>query len=423
LRKQIPLEEAMSEYINNVTRRKEILKNVLSQLQDGTSIEAVKTEFGQLAQETTSNEIAEIEQMLINDGMPVESIQALCDVHVAVFRDGLEQQRPAETIPGHPVHTFRAENQVILRMLDEMHKTLDQAAAAQSPALLRTFGFQLGELFNVDRHYLRKENLLFPYLETYGFQGPSKVMWGIHDSIRAALREVNTLAKDRGASFPELQDRFAQLQNMMREMAYKEEKILFPAALEHLSEGDWASIRAQEDEFGYFLVVPGSEWRPLTAADLHAPTSTMAMDPSSLNPTGMLNLHTGALSLAQIDLMLRTLPVDITYVDENDTVCYFSQTRERIFDRTPAIIGRKVQNCHPPQSVGRVQRILDDFRAGLRDSAEFWIHMGPRFVHIRYFALRDEQHSYRGTIEVTQDIAPIQALQGDKRLLDDIPAQ
>ena len=116
--------------------------------------------------------------------------------------------------------------------------------------------------------------------------------------------------------------------------------------------------------------------------------------------------------------MLRNLPVDITFVDENDTVRYFSQTRERIFDRTPAIIGRKVQNCHPPQSLSRVQQILDDFRAGSRDSAEFWIPFGPKFVLIRYYALRDEQGLYKGTLEVTQDIAPLRAIDGEKRLLD-----
>ena len=145
-------------------------------------------------------------------------------------------------------------------------------------------------------------------------------------------------------------------------MAYKEEKILLPASLEHLKEKDWASIRDQENELGFFFVLPGSEWQPVTAADLHAPTAVP--EPREDASGTELPLHTGALSLQQIDLMLQNLPVDITFVDENDTVRYFSQTRERIFDRTPAIIGRKVQNCHPPQSLSRVQQILDDFRAG-----------------------------------------------------------
>jgi hypothetical protein len=200
------------------------------------------------------------------------------------------------------------------------------------------------------------------------------------------------------------------------EMVYKEERILFPASLEHLKEGDWAAIRAQESEFGYFFAVPGSEWRPVTAADLHAvPAATY---PAGETDSAPLALNTGMLSVQQVDLMLRNLPVDITFVDENDNVRYFSQTHERIFDRTPSIIGRKVQNCHPPQSLAKVQQILDDFRAGRRDKAEFWIRMGSRFVDISYYALRDEQGNYRGTLEVTQDIAPLRALEGEKRLLD-----
>jgi hypothetical protein len=133
----------------------------------------------------------------------------------------------------------------------------------------------------------------------------------------------------------------------------------------------------------------------------------------------LIPLNIGALSAEQIDLMLTALPVDITFVDENDEVRFFSQTRERIFPRSPAIIGRKVQNCHPPQSVDRVQRILNDFRAGERDVAEFWISMQGMFIHIRYFALRDAAGAYRGTIEVTQNIAPLRALEGERRLLNE----
>ncbi len=406
----------MSEHINNVTRRKEILKSVLRQLHAGKPVEEVQAEFGALAQEAGSSEIAEIEQMLIDEGLPVEEIQNLCDVHVAVFRAGLDQQRPAETIPGHPIYTFRSENQVAQRMLDEMRRTIDQVTAENSGAKLQTFALQVEKLAEIHRHYLRKENLLFPYLEQYGFQGPSKVMWGLHDTIRAKIRSLLALAQNGQGSLQQIQTLFDEVDTAVRDMAYKEEKILLPASLEHLKEKDWASIRDQENELGFFFVLPGSEWQPVTAADLHAPTAVP--EPREDASGTELPLHTGALSLQQIDLMLQNLPVDITFVDENDTVRYFSQTRERIFDRTPAIIGRKVQNCHPPQSLSRVQQILDDFRAGSRDSAEFWIPFGPKFVLIRYYALRDEQGLYKGTLEVTQDIAPLRAIDGEKRLLD-----
>jgi DUF438 domain-containing protein len=403
----------MSEYINNSVVRKETLKRVLQQLHAGKTVDEVKDEFGSLARQASSSEIAEIEQQLIDEGLPAEEIQRLCDVHVAFFREGLEGEVPPETLAGHPIHTFRTENQALIRVLDEMAQTVQLAAKNSDDTLWTTLQHQTDLLTKFQVHYLRKENLLFPYLEHYGFQGPSKVMWGIHDSIRQATKEFERLMTgDREQAMRHVEDRFNRVAKPMREMAYKEEKILFPAGLEHLTQADWAAVRAQEDDFGFFVVYPGREWQPRQSSAVEPPKPVAAQD-------GLLPLSTGELSLEQINLMLTHLPVDVTFVDETDSVRYFSQTRERIFDRTPAIIGRKVQNCHPPQSVGRMQHILDDFRAGLRDRAEFWIQLGPRMVHIRYFAMRDSQGHYRGTLEVTQDITPIRALEGERRLLDE----
>ncbi|NTW08405.1 MAG: DUF438 domain-containing protein, partial [Anaerolineaceae bacterium] len=148
------------------------------------------------------------------------------------------------------------------------------------------------------------------------------------------------------------------------------------------------------------------------------PSQGSASEKTDLS-SGLIPLQTGALTGAEIDLMLRTLPVDVTYVDADDTVRYFSQTKDRIFQRSPAIIGRKVQNCHPPQSLNKVQQIVDDFRAGIRDHAEFWIQMGEKFVVIQYHALRDENRKYLGTLEVSMDAAHLRSLQGERRLLDD----
>ena len=149
---------------------------------------------------------------------------------------------------------------------------------------------------------------------------------------------------------------------------------------------------------------------------------TVAQKPAELShreQAGQLPLDTGALSLQQINMMIRALPVDITFVDENDKVRFFSLTKERIFQRSPAIIGRKVQQCHPPQSVDKVQRILDDFKSGQRDEAEFWIQMGEKFVVITYYALRNDQGGYQGTLEVSMDAAHLRGLQGERRLLDE----
>ena len=183
-----------------------------------------------------------------------------------------------------------------------------------------------------------------------------------------------------------------------------------------MTEAEWGEIRQQEDEIGYFNVTPRNTWKPSEEK-----TSEPKPETVERMPEGLIPLSTGALTREQINLMLTNLPVDVTYVDEHDRVRYFSQGRERIFDRSAAIIGREVTKCHPPQSVHKVQVILDDFRSGKRDVAEFWIQMGAAFVHIRYFALRDAQGAYKGCIEVSQDVAHIRALEGEKRLLDDAP--
>jgi len=124
------------------------------------------------------------------------------------------------------------------------------------------------------------------------------------------------------------------------------------------------------------------------------------------------------LSTEQIENILDHLPVEISFVGADDAVVYYSHGDKRIFRRTPTVIGRKVQNCHPARSVHVVQQILDDFKAGRRDVAEFWINLRARMVYIRYFAVRDENNDYQGTLEVTQDITDIQGIRGEKRLLD-----
>jgi len=131
-----------------------------------------------------------------------------------------------------------------------------------------------------------------------------------------------------------------------------------------------------------------------------------------------LELKTGKLTAEQVDLILRALPVDVSFVDENDTVIYYSEKKDRIFTRVPGVIGRKVQNCHPAKSVDVVERILKAFKTGQKDRAEFWIQIEGRFIHIRYFAIRDDQGHYRGCLEVSQDVTEIRQLQGQRRLLD-----
>ncbi len=412
----------MSEYINNVSRRKQQLKGVLEQLHQGRSVEEVQAEFGELVREASSAEIAEIEQMLINEGTSPGAIQLLCDVHVAVFKEALEKNADPEASPGHPVFIFRRENSALTEHLGEMRNVLDAYERTKDGDLADRLASQIDLLATFDRHYLRKENLLFPFLEKYGFSGPSTVMWGIHDEIRAGLRKLKQALNGLPESLFEVKESFAGVAGEMEMMIYKEEKILFPAAIERLTAAEWLMISEQEAEIGFFQPAPVV----IEDASALKPSPAGPMTPVFETPPGLegqFNLQTGMLTLEQINLMLTHLPVDITFVDENDEVRFFSQTKDRIFVRQAAISGRKVQNCHPPQSVSRVQQIVEDFRNGKRDMAEFWIQMQGKFIHIRYFAVRDAKGAYRGTIEVSQDVAGIRRLEGERRLLDEPAAQ
>jgi DUF438 domain-containing protein len=355
---------------------------------------------------------------MISEGVSVGEIQRLCDLHVAVFRESLDEEPAPESLPGHPVFTFRMENEVTLRLLEAMQDSLDAWAEGDADQL-SSLRIQAKNLGAIEKHYSRKENLVFPYLEKKGFEGPATVMWGVDNEIRAQIKQFTTYIDGESPDPGKALSQFESLSTDIREMVYKEERILFPEALTRLTEKEWGEIRAQEDEIGYFNVTPREAWHP--AEDSSGETASQAEAISAPEVEGLLPLATGALTREQVNLMLTHLPVDVTFVDEHDRVRYFSQGRERIFDRSPAIIGREVTRCHPPQSVHKVQIILDDFRAGKRDVAEFWIQAGGHFIHIRYFALHDAEGAYRGCIEVSQDVTHIRQLEGEQRLLDDAP--
>ena len=395
-------------------QRKNALMDVIKSLRAGRTVDEVKGEFSALLQEVDGGEIAELEQALIADGLPEDEIKRLCDVHVAVFEGALELQAPPEASPGHPIDIMRAENAKAESAMQALELAIIDGDWDQARARLATLRLY-------ERHYVRKENILFPYLERYGFTGPSSVMWAIHDDIRTGWKSLDALLAEGPKSGADahrvrIESSSSGLIRTMRDVIYKEEHILVPAALERLTERDWQEVRAQGPEVGYFQVAPDGEWQDKTAQpEGHGEAVRVAApDPAD---SGLLPLDTGLLTGTELNLLLTHLPIDVTYVGVDDTVRYFSAGRERIFPRSPAIIGRKVQKCHPPASMHRVQQILDDFRSGTRDEAEFWIQMAGKFIHIRYFALRDGQGAYQGALEVSQDVTGIRQLSGERRLL------
>ncbi len=409
----------MAEFINNSSKRKEVLKGVIRDLHDGKTVEEVRGQFAAVLAEAGAGEIAAVEQALISEGLPESEIKRLCDVHVAAFQAALEAQVQPDTIPGHPLHTLRAENEAVVGVLEDLKRALDVLKARPGPAELEQARAKLRRLRGYEKHYLRKENILFPILERHGFSGPSHVMWAIHDDVRAGWRALEKLLADGpdgdlNAFAAQVDGCFLPLDKTIRDMIYKEEHILFPNAMEMLTQEEWLEARGQEGTIGYAYVQPGEQWPPRVSLP-----EVPDLLPKEASPAAeeLLHLDTGVMTVEEVNRIFQHLPVDVTYVDKDDRARFFSQTRERIFPRSPAIIGRAVQQCHPPASVHKVQQILDDFRAGRRDTADFWIQMRGMFIYIRYIALRDEQGAYQGTLEVTQEVSGIKALEGEKRLL------
>ncbi len=404
----------MSELINNREHRQEILKQVIKEIHAGKSVEEVKSKFAEAIKGVSPAEISAMEQQLVKEGLPIEEIQNLCDVHAAVFKGSIEEIHHPDEIPGHPIYTLRTENKAIEKHIDNnINATLDKFKENDNEENINNLIQEINLLWDIDKHYSRKENLIFPYLEKYGVTTPPKVMWGVDDEIRALIKEVKLMLTDYRGNIEEIVKKVEQTTHQVKEMIFKEESILFPMALETLTEDEWISIYDESDEIGYTLVAPETEWK-LKRVDLEKKE-----EEEGTSEDGYVKFQTGILSSEEISQILNTIPGDMTFIDKDDIVKYFSQGKERIFARTKAVIGRSVENCHPPASVHIVDKLLDDFKSGKKDEEKFWIKMGDVFVLIQYFAVRSKDGEYLGTLEFTQNIAPIQEIEGEKRLLSD----
>jgi len=272
------------------------------------------------------------------------------------------------------------------------------------------------DMLDAEKHYLREENVLFPLLEKHGIKEPPAVMWTEHNQIRKEKKDLHGLLNQFDSmAFKDFSGQLGEaaraLANSLSSHFYKENNILFPAALKVATAEEWADARRDFDEIGYCCFTP----KDLVAG----PKAVEEVKVEAvMGSHGLLQFETGSLSKEELEGVLNTLPVDITFVDKEDAVKYFSKGEERIFVRTKAVIGRKVQQCHPQKSVHIVNKIVEAFKTGKKNVAEFWIQLGDRLVNIRYFAVRDKDGRYLGTMEVTQDITDIKKIEGERRLLD-----
>lgn len=414
----------MSELINNrevmedtnKEKRQAVLKDIIMQLHDGRDPKEVKDQFAKLIDGVSASEISEMEAGLIKEGMPVEEIQRLCDVHAEIFKGSIEEihtESKEEEKIGHPVRVLKEENFAIEDLLkNNILPKVDAYVENEREEIKNSIIEDVNLLFDIEKHYSRKENILFPYMEKYNITAPPKVMWGVDDEIRRELKEFKAYLLGEEIDSKELKNKAGALSTRIIDMIFKEESIMLPMLLDVLTEDEWLKIAEDSEEIGYCLVSPTQKWRPKREN-----VEEKAKEETHSGPAGYVKFDTGILKVEELERLLNTLPFDITFIDKDDIVKYFSQPEERFFPRTKSVIGRTVQNCHPHSSVNTVEKILNDFKSGKKDSESFWIKLRGEYIYIRYFAVRDENKNYMGTLEVTQNIRPIQEITGEKRLL------
>lgn len=399
-------------------KREALLKEIIADLHAGHDVDSLKDRFRQAIGGIDASEIAKIEQTLMDEGLPAEEIKRLCNVHVEIFKEALAQEEPIDPPPGHPLHTYMKENRVSEEIISKINLVIGQLGHPPTAAAFETHKDELkvlvARLSEIDLHYTRKENQLFSMLENHDFTGPSQVMWAIHDDIRAHLKTAREAIAQ--ADVDRLVASLKDAGQEIRDMIFKEELILYPASLDMLSEKEFIEMKKGEAEIGFAWVEPDKGW-PDDTSPMPAEAESGPMD-FVKDVVGALGLKTGRMTLEQINLVLTHLPVDLTFVDEFDRVAFYSEGPERIFPRSPAIIGREVRNCHPPKSVHMVNKILDAFKSGTKKTAGFWLELQGRFIYIRYFAVFDDQGLYKGTLEVSQDLTEIRNLKGERRLVD-----
>jgi PAS domain S-box-containing protein len=398
--------------------KKKKLKEVIKELHGGASPTQVKEKFKEFLKGTKPEDISKIEQELVKEGMPREELQRLCDVHLAVFGEEVQDQElhiPA----GHPISILIEEHRVMLEKterLETLVKMLEEACdiVYVGDALKELQSIEK-DLQDSEKHYLREENVLFPIMEKHGVTEPPAIMWMEHNRIREKKKKLHDLVeKWNTMPYTDFKTRLSNaakpLCSLLQDHFFKENNILFPTALQTVTDEEWQDVRKEFDEIGYPVFTPKSVLTAFQAAK----SSAEAVKSSAET----LQFETGSLSEEEAKAILDTLPVDISFVDKNDRVKYFNKAEKRIFVRTKAVIGRSVQLCHPQKSVHIVNRIIEAFTTGEKDTAEFWINMNNRLIHIRYFAVRDKKRRYLGIMEVTQDLTDLKKIEGEKRLLD-----
>ena len=416
----------MRENFQNIDGKKlEIVHEIKSAYDEGKiSLEEARKALKDRVQHLAPYEIAIIEQEMVEeteDECIKEDIQAMLEV----FQDVLVTKE--SSLPeNHPISCYRRENAKMKELL------LSVEDLVQYPLIKNQWLELYEELLKFKIHLSRKQNQLYPVLEKKGFTRPTTTMWTLDDFIRDEIAECyNLLLENKEEEFIGKQ---AELVADVRDLMDKEENILYPTSLEMINEEEFRYMAEGDQEIGFaYITVDKEKSGNQNSASPSANTSPLAGLSSAPgfaeelagllgkygfnNKEEKLNVTTGQLTLEQINLIYQHMPVDLSYVDENELVCFYTDTKHRVFPRSKNVIGRDVKNCHPKASVHIVEEIIKKFRSGEQDKAEFWINKPDLFIYIIYYAVRDENGKFRGVLEMMQDCTHIRSLQGSQTLL------
>lgn len=372
----------------------------LNSKEDGRSL---YLEYKEDIDTVTPQDAFEIFHGLIQDGFKENEILVFLDKIINVFYESLSNYRYQRPKNDNFLLDLILENEEMKKKIEGIKVVIREPVSSIRRQKLLPLVEELKEFYP---HYTKKENILFPYLEKKmeKFEGLT-IMWALHDEVKREIEYAIKLIKDPSSDDHSINVAIAEMFFGVLGLVRKEELILFPSASEVLEENEWYDMHKQSHEYEFPYIQ--KTWDPELIKE------SIAVDGIS----GTFKTETGELTMEQLALVFSYLPVDMTFVDENNKVRFFTRPKDRIFPRSPAIIGRDVKNCHPPDSVHIVEEIISSFKRGERDTATFWINIKGKKILIQYFALRDDSGSYKGVIEVSQDITEISQLQGERRLL------
>ncbi|OFN54254.1 MULTISPECIES: DUF438 domain-containing protein [unclassified Streptococcus] len=446
-----------------VDERIEVLKNILLDLHHGAKAEAVQEEFNKHFTGVSAIEISLMEHELMNSdtGVTFEDVMSLCNVHANLFKGAVRDVEVADTDhSGHPVQIFKQENLALRAALMRVGRLLDTYANSDEEMqeeIRKGLKRQLSLVEQFERHYKRKEELMFPIMESYGHDSPPKVMWGVDDQIRELFKEVKTAAEQLPAlDIEEVAEKFRLFATEFEAMIFKEESILLMILLESFTQDDWLKIAEESDVYGYAIIQPAEKWIPHRHSFSEKETDNSTKVTSEVlvrseqtndgkfqqvidTPDGQVTISFepkkkkvennfarqtqqpfghGYLSVEQANLILNHLPMEITFVNKEDIFQYYNDSvpaEEMIFKRTPSQVGRNVELCHPPRFLEKVRQIFKILREGKRDKFEMWFKSESRgkFVHVTYAAVHDEAGEFQGVLEYVQDIQPFREIDGD----------